>query len=75
MKNITLSADERLIEAARERARAEHTTLNEMFRRWLADYAQREEQAERAMAVIRDIQRYASSGGRKFTRDEMNERR
>ena len=27
MKNITLSADERLIEAARERARAEHTTL------------------------------------------------
>ena len=38
MKNITLSADERLIEAARERARSEHTTLNEQFRRWLADY-------------------------------------
>ena len=75
MKNITLSADEKLIEAARERARAEHTTLNEQFRRWLAEYAQRRQQAERAMAVIRDIQRYASSGGRKFTRDEMNERR
>ena len=75
MKNITLSADEKLIEAARERARSEHTTLNEQFRRWLAEYAQRRQQAERAMAVIRDIQRYASSGGRKFTRDEMNERR
>ena len=75
MKNITLSADERLIEAARSRARAEHTTLNDEFRRWLADYAQRTQQAERAMAVIRDIQRYASSGGRTFTRDEMNERR
>lgn len=75
MKNITLSADERLIDAARERARAEHTTLNELFRRWLTDYTQRKEQAERAMAVIRDIQQYASSGGRKFTRDEMNERR
>ncbi len=74
MKNITLSADERLIEAARSRARAEHTTLNDQFRRWLADYAQRTQQAERAMAVICDIQRYASSGGRKFTRDEMNER-
>ena len=75
MRNITLSADERLIESARERARSEHTTLNELFRSWLSDYTQREEQAERAMAVIRDIQKYASSGGRKFTRDEMNERR
>ena len=35
MKNITLSADEGLIEAARERARTEHTTLNEQFRLWL----------------------------------------
>lgn len=30
MKNITLSADESLIEAARKRARDEHTTLNEL---------------------------------------------
>src|SRR4051812_41244313 len=29
MKNITLSADEKLIAAARARAQAEHTTLNE----------------------------------------------
>ncbi|MDZ7728611.1 MAG: hypothetical protein U5Q44_10705 [Dehalococcoidia bacterium] len=36
MKNITLSADENLIEAARERARRENTTLNEQFRRWLS---------------------------------------
>jgi hypothetical protein len=39
MKNITMSADENLIESARERARSEHTTLNEQFRRWLAEYA------------------------------------
>ncbi len=31
MKNITLSADERLIRVARERARAEHTTLTSSF--------------------------------------------
>jgi hypothetical protein len=74
MRNITLSADDRLIDAARERARSEHTTLNELFRRWLADYAQRQEQADRAMAVIDELQEYVSSGGRKFTRDEMNER-
>lgn len=39
MKNITFSADEKLIEAARGRARAEHSTLNEQFRLWLADHA------------------------------------
>ena len=37
MRNITLSADEKLIEAAREKARARYTTLNEEFRRWLED--------------------------------------
>ncbi len=74
MRNITLSADERLIEAARERARAEHTTLNEQFRLWLAEYARREQQAERAMAVVRELRGKVRTGGRKFTRDEMNER-
>jgi hypothetical protein len=74
MKNITLSADEGLIEAARERARAEHTTLNEQFRLWLKDYARREQQAEEAMAVVRELRGKVRTGGRKFTRDEMNER-
>jgi hypothetical protein len=64
MKNITLSADEKLIEAARERARTEHTTLNEQFRRWLA---------EEAMALIQEL-RGKLRVGRKLTRDEMNER-
>ena len=74
MKNITLSAEERLIEAARERARTENTTLNEQFRRWLAEYAQQERHAAAAMAVITELQGKLRTGGRKFTRDEMNER-
>ena len=74
MKNITLSADERLIEAARERARAEHTTLNEQFRRWLADYARSGSRAEEAQALLADLRRYVRTGGKKFTRAEMNER-
>jgi hypothetical protein len=74
MKNITLSADERLIEAARERAREEHTTLNEQFRCWLEDYAGRSYRAKRMMGAIRELQKEISTGGRKFTRDEMNER-
>jgi hypothetical protein len=74
MKNITLSADERLIEAARERARENHTTLNEQFRAWLEEYAGRTYRAERVKAAIRELQKEIKTGGRKFTRDEMNER-
>ena len=73
MKNITLSADEALIEAARRRAAAERTTLNAQFRLWLADYVERERQAARAAAVMREL-RGKLRVGRKFTRDEMNER-
>ncbi len=73
MKNITLSADERLIEAARERARAEHTTLNEQFRRWLADYAQAQERLRRGEDVMAHL-RGRLQVGRKLDREAMNER-
>lgn len=73
MRNITLSADEKLIEAARQRARASATTLNEEFRRWLADYGNAGQAVQRydeAMASLRGKLRV----GRKLTRDEMNAR-
>ncbi len=73
MKNITLSADENLITAARLRAVAEHTTLNEQFRLWLGNYVRREQQAAEAMRVIRELQGKLRVG-RKLTREEMNER-
>lgn len=74
VKNITLSADERLIEAAREKARAAHRTLNDEFRTWLAAYVAGEELAVRATEVMEQIASYADTGGRRFTREEMNER-
>jgi hypothetical protein len=73
MKNITLSGDDELIEAARARARAEHTTLNDQFRRWLSDYvqqAQRRQRYEETVAALRGKVHV----GRKLSRDEMNER-
>lgn len=74
MRNITFSADEKLIEAARERARSDNSTLNEEFRRWLERYARREQKSELAMQVIEDMRSRVRTGGRSFTRDEMNER-
>ena len=74
IRNITLSADEGLIQAARMRARAENTTLDEAFRRWLASYARRDRQADDALALIEKISSYARTGGRTFSREERNER-
>jgi hypothetical protein len=74
MKNITLSAPEAWIEAARKRAADEHTTLNAEFRNWLESYGQRRKAAERAMGILDRIASYTGTDGRKFTRDEMNER-
>ena len=73
MKNITLSAKADLIEAARERARSENTTLNAAFRAWLGEYTKREQRLARYDAVI-DTLRGKVCVGRKLTRDEMNAR-
>jgi hypothetical protein len=72
MKNITLSADEHLIEKAREVARSKRTTLNQEFRTWLESYARPNDVA----AQYRDLMKRLNyvKVGRKFTRDEMNER-
>lgn len=73
MKNITLSADESLIEAARARANTEKTTLNEQFRRWLAAYAQTDARMSRYDAVMKRVQGRLKMG-HKLSREAVNER-
>jgi hypothetical protein len=74
MKNITLSAPEPLILAARKRAIAENTTLNAEFRSWLSGYGRQSDLVQSGLATLDKVGGYASSGGKKFSRDEMNER-
>ena len=73
MKNITLSADEHHIDAARQRARSEHTTLNDAFRRWLADYALLQQRLRLCDDVVEWLQGRLRVG-RHVGRDEMNAR-
>jgi hypothetical protein len=73
MRNITFSADERLIDKAREIAKREERTLNDVFREWLTSYVGREDIGRRYDELM-DRLSYVRAG-RKFTRDEMNERR
>jgi hypothetical protein len=71
-KNVTFSAEDAAIERGRDRARSENRTLNEAFREWLDWYGAKRVKREEIKALFERL-RYANAG-RKFTRDEMNER-
>ena len=73
VKNITLSADEALIEKARAKAAADQTTLNQLFRNWLAEYTQRRTATREEIDAILDKYSYFRVG-KMPTRDEMHER-
>jgi hypothetical protein len=72
VKNITLSADESLIERARLVAQTESRTLNAAFREWLEQYTARAGGGAAFDALMRRLGDVKP--GRHFTRDEMNER-
>jgi len=72
MRNVTLSAEEELIDRARLVAREQHTTLNEAFREWLTQFTSSNSNVE-AFDDLMDRLRGVNAG-RHFTRDEMNER-
>ena len=72
IKNITFSAEEKLIEKAREKAQREHTTLNENFRKWLKRFINSDKTNFNYNQLMQKL-RYVNPG-RKFTREELNER-
>jgi predicted transcriptional regulator len=73
LKNITLSADEALIREARRQAALQNTTLNALFREWLEQYLRRQDAVARYDELMQRLSHV--NAGRKFTREEMNERR
>ncbi len=73
VKNITLSADEHLIEQARKAAAEQNTTLNAAFREWLEQYSGRARWLREYSELMERTRKYVRVD-RKYTRDEMNER-
>lgn len=71
LKNLTISADPVVIARARAKASAEHTTLNEVVRRFLSDFAHagRGADYDSVMASMGTCR----SGG-PFSRDDANAR-
>lgn len=72
LKNVTLSADEVLIARARQRAEQKKSTLNSEFRRWLEQYVDTPNNLEEMAEFFARFD-YVKIG-KKFTRDELNER-
>jgi hypothetical protein len=73
LKNITLSAEEKKLSAARKQAAARGTTLNEQFRQMVDNLAMTpEKKSLRYQALMKRLS-YVNAG-RRFTREEMNER-
>jgi hypothetical protein len=72
MRNVTLSAEEHLIERARQVAREQNRTLNDMFREWLSQVSGASNAEEEYLELMKRLN-YVKAG-RHFTRDEMNER-
>lgn len=72
MRNVTLSADEELIDRARLVARERHTTLNEAFREWLKQFTSSRGNVEAFDDLMDSLK--GVNAGRHFTRDELNER-
>jgi len=73
VKNITLSADENLIEQARKTAADQNTTLNAAFREWLQQYSGRQRWLSEYDELMERTRKYMKVD-RKYTRDELNER-
>jgi hypothetical protein len=71
MKNITLSADDVVIENARKKALKNNTTLNALFREWLSNYVNN---AKSANELDNFLNKINVKSGRSFSRDELNER-
>lgn len=73
MANLTLTIDQTTLEKARERALAEKTSVNALVRDFLEKYAQQRERIEKLIALMDEINEKdrPSSGGKKFSREEL----
>ena len=72
MKNITLSADEDLIERARSIAREQRRTLNVAFREWLTEFTQGAGDGPGFDALMKQMSNV--DAGVHFSRNDLNER-
>ena len=72
LKNITLSAEEKLIAQGRARAASENKSLNDAFREWLQEWTSFVDPVSRYQDLMARVDRF--DAGQQRNRDEMNVR-
>lgn len=79
MANITLTIDDELLKQARIKAAAQGTSVNAVVRSHLQEWAAGDREREKARAITALLKRARestySSGGRKWSREELYEER
>jgi hypothetical protein len=76
MKNITLSVDEKVLEAVRRFASERNTTVNALVRQHLERIAKNENRLAEAIARMRQMSETSTAriGPKTWTRDGLHER-
>jgi plasmid stability protein len=77
MANLTITLDDELLKKARVKAAELETSVNAVLREYLEEWIDERAARKRAIeAFVEGAKRsQASSGGRKWTRDELHERK
>ena len=77
MANLTIAVDDELLRKARIRALEQGRSVNALLREYLESFAGRTRVHERAVQRLHEIadRSMTGSGGRRWTRDELHERR
>ncbi len=71
-RDLVISVEENLLAEAQSRAASEHQSIDQIMNRLLAEYVEQKSRLEQHRELMQRLD-YVSAG-RKFTRDEMNER-
>ena len=70
--NVTFAINENLVKRARAKASRQNRSLNRVFGEWLQHYVEQDVAARNFDAIMHELAR--TKAGKRFSRDEMNER-
>jgi hypothetical protein len=77
MANLTIAIDPETLKKARIKALREGSSVNRLLREYLESYAGLKTKQEKALKDLMDLSKNAKSrsGGKRWTREELHERR
>lgn len=72
-RDVIISVEEKLLAEATSKAASEHQTIDQLMRKWLADYVGGKNRVAQYREMMKRLS-YVRAPQRHLTRDELNER-